>query len=167
MRIQAHEFGQKCMAGHASGLSGAVHRAGGGGGDGFVGQLLETQRGSCTPSHEGCCPHLCGHQQTETRRCQEDSDGVVGMRLMGSPCLEAGAPSLGKVRIGRRPLQAGGQFLGGLRGFRGRRHCCLFLILRANQAGKWGPLALGSEGELLLRWGRGAPWRSAICPVHF
>ena len=47
------------------------------------------------------------------------------------------------------------------------RHCCFFLILGANQAGKWGLLASGSEGEVLLGLGKGAPWRSTVCPVHF
>ena len=81
-----------------------------GGGDGFVGQLLEMQRGFCTPSHEGSRPHLCGHQQTEARRCQEDSDGVVGVRLMGAPCLEAGGTVPGEgedwvqTPLGRRAV---------------------------------------------------------------
>lgn len=39
-----------------------------------------------------------------------------------------------------------------MRGFGASHHCCLFLILRANQAGRWGSLALESgEGTLTSR----------------
>lgn len=72
----------------------------------------------------------------------------MGMRLMGSLCLEAGAPSLGKVRMGGRCLQAGGQFLGSLRGFRGQSSLLPLPHPQGKPSWEMGFVGLGV-------WGRG------------
>lgn len=101
------------MVGHASGLGGSVHRAGGGGG--FVDSYWRRRGAPAPPRGLRGLAHTCDVISRLRPSGQEDSDGVVGMRLMASAWKQA--PSLGKVRMGGRRLQAGGQFLGSLERF--------------------------------------------------